>query len=171
MPTSPTLQETDHRGYEFVETADWWKVACEPLPSFAEVWWPDYSTKVIEETIDGQPVVIQLWKGWCQRFLGRDDFPGGIGAEVCVYRRMAGRPAPTELPAFPPRFADVLPEVVAGLTPAMGGYFTVSSPLPVAAFSAQVRWMRDTQAQLASTSSARVNSVLSPSRQSSSSRS
>jgi len=29
---------TDHRGYNLVETADWWKKACEPLPSFAEVW-------------------------------------------------------------------------------------------------------------------------------------
>lgn len=32
-------------------------------------------------------VIIQLWKGWCQRLGGHrvDDFPGGIGAEVGVY--------------------------------------------------------------------------------------
>jgi hypothetical protein len=26
-----------------------------------------------------------LWKGHCQKFLGRDDFPGGYGAEVGLY--------------------------------------------------------------------------------------
>ena len=108
MSESPTIQETDNRGYHFVETSNFWKKLCEPLPSFAELWWPDYATKCIEDTINGTPVVIQLWKGWCQRFLGRDDFPGGIGAEVAVYRRVAGRLPPTELPGFPPRVADVL---------------------------------------------------------------
>jgi hypothetical protein len=106
--SSPTIQATDARGYHFVETADWWKKACEPLPSFAEVWWPDYSTKIVEDTIDGNPVVIQLWKGWCQRFLGRDDFPGGIGAEVCVYRRIEGKTLPASLPHFPPDMSDFL---------------------------------------------------------------
>jgi hypothetical protein len=108
MSKIPTLQDKDHRGYDFVETSEWWKTMCEPLPSFAEVWWPDYATKVIEETIGGKPVVIQLWKGWCQRFLGRDDFPGGIGAEVGIYRREAGRVLPENLPDLPGRTADFL---------------------------------------------------------------
>jgi hypothetical protein len=34
---------------------------------------------------------VQLWKGWCQRTGGGNDkaggsFPGGVGAEVCVYQ-------------------------------------------------------------------------------------
>ena len=35
--------------------------------------------------VDGQPIVIQLWKGWCEQFLGSAKFPGGIGAEVDVW--------------------------------------------------------------------------------------
>jgi hypothetical protein len=108
MPESPTKQYSDKHGYAYVETADWWKEACASLPSFAEVWWPDYSTKVVEDVIDGQPVVIQLWKGWCQKFLGQNDFPGGIGAEVGVYRRMPGRVPPETLPGFPPKLSDFI---------------------------------------------------------------
>lgn len=96
-----TNKSVDEHGYEFVETSDEWKKACLPLPSFAAVWWPDYATKVIEDTIDGKPVVIQLWKGWCQKFLGLDDFPGGIGAEVAVYQRVAGKVPPTDLGFLP----------------------------------------------------------------------
>ena len=29
-------------------------------------------------TINGKPVVIQLWKGWCQQFLGSEDFPAKV---------------------------------------------------------------------------------------------
>jgi hypothetical protein len=104
----PTVRSTDARGYSYVETSDWWKQECSALPSFSEVWWPDYSTQVIEDTIDGNPVVIQLWKGWCQKFLGRSDFPGGIGAEVGIYRRMPGRIPPENLPAFPPKLSTFL---------------------------------------------------------------
>ncbi len=108
IPLSPTIQYTDSLGYHYVETSPDWKKACEDLPSFAELAWPDYATKIIEDNLDGKPVVIQLWKGWCQRFLGRDDFPGGIGAEVCVYRRMAGRTLPATLPHIPGPFGDFL---------------------------------------------------------------
>ena len=104
--SSPTTEYGDDRGYPYVETAEWWKTACEALPSFAELWWPDYATKVIQDTIDGKPVVIQLWKGWCQKFLGRDDFPGGIGAEVGVYRQIPGRAVPASLPHYPSRLVD-----------------------------------------------------------------
>lgn len=96
----------DEKGYEYVETSDDWKKACLPLPCFSAVWWPDYATKVVEDTIDGKPVVIQLWKGWCQKFLGDDDFPGGIGAEVGIYHRVPGKVPPADLGFLPQRVAE-----------------------------------------------------------------
>src|SRR5664279_332899 len=108
MPQSPTREYNDTRGYKYVETSEWWKQSCSALPTFSEVWWPDYATAIIEDTVDGQPVVIQLWKGWCQKFLGRDDFPGGIGAEVGIYRRIPGRVPPATLPHFPPKLSDFI---------------------------------------------------------------
>jgi hypothetical protein len=119
MPeTSPTNVFTDARGYRYVETADWWKKACEPLPSFAEVWWPDYATKVVEGiVIDGKPIVVQLWKGWCQRFLGRDDFPGGIGAEVGIYQRISGKTPPSQLPSVADNVANVLLRGISRVAP------------------------------------------------------
>lgn len=104
----PINESTDDRGYSYVETSASWKEACSALPSFSELWWPDYATKVVEDTIDGNPVVIQLWKGWCQKFLGRTDFPGGIGAEVGIYHRISGKPVPASLPDFPPKLSDFL---------------------------------------------------------------
>lgn len=78
-------------GYEYIETAKPWKAMCATLPCFAEMWWPGYLTKVVRTKIRGHDVVIQLWKGWCQRFLGHHaNFPGGIGAEVGIYRKVAG---------------------------------------------------------------------------------
>lgn len=97
MP-SPTVVYTDDNGYRYNETSPWWKELCEPLPCFKQVAWPDYATEVVEDVIDGKPIVIQLWKGWCQQFLGRDDFPGGIGAEVGIYERVEGRGFPTDKP-------------------------------------------------------------------------
>jgi len=78
-------------GYEFVETSQNWKDTCSTLPCFTQCWWADYLTAVVqaELLISGMKrnVIIQLWKGWCQRLGGRlmNDFPGGIGAEVGVY--------------------------------------------------------------------------------------
>ena len=82
MPIDPVKAYSDDSGYDYVETSDDWKKACSVLPSFAAVEWPGYATSVVEDTIGGQAVVIQLWKGRCQRFFGLNDFPGGIGAEV-----------------------------------------------------------------------------------------
>jgi len=71
----------------YVETTKSWKMFCSKLPCFAELWWPNYLTKVIRTTIDDEDVIIQLWKGRCQMFGGRwAGFPGGIGAEVGIYR-------------------------------------------------------------------------------------
>lgn len=83
------INKDTENGYEYVETSQTWKQICSTLPCFAEMWWPDYLTKVIRTTISGEPVIIQLWKGWCQRFGGRwDAFPGGMGAEVGIYRKV-----------------------------------------------------------------------------------
>jgi hypothetical protein len=100
MP-DPTVRTVDSRGYDFDETSPCWKEECQALPCFKDIRWPDYDTWVVEDVIDGQPVVIQLWKGWCQQFLGRSDFPGGIGAEVGVYRRIPGKALPTDLSFVP----------------------------------------------------------------------
>jgi len=99
---SPTIPSVDNNGYGYVENAAWWKDACVSLPCFTALQWPDYDTKIVEDVIDGQPVVIQLWKGWCQKFLGLDDFPGGVGAEVGIYRRLDTVPdlqLPAQIPS------------------------------------------------------------------------
>jgi len=85
---SPGKQDFQYP-YLFVETSDWWKDMCSILPCFPALAWSGYLTKCIDTTINGHPVVIQLWKGWCQKFFGRSDFPGGIGAEVGIYRRIS----------------------------------------------------------------------------------
>jgi len=70
---------------------------------------------MIEDEIDGKPVVIQLWKGTCQKFAGLQEFPGGIGAEVGVYHRIPGRARPTSLPFLPPAFAQFILDSIANL--------------------------------------------------------
>ena len=97
-----TDTSTDSNGYSYVENSDSWKKTCEALPCFKALQWPDYDTTIVEDTINGQPVVIQLWKGNCEQFLGRQDSPGGIGAEVGIYRRIPGKvlvSAPDFVPA------------------------------------------------------------------------
>ena len=74
MPKSAVKAYTDANGYDYVETADWWKEACRVLPCFKAVQWPDYGTEIVEDTINGKKVVIQLWKGWCQQFFYRPVF-------------------------------------------------------------------------------------------------
>ncbi len=106
--SSPTIASTDPRGFTSVATSESWKQLCSGLPCFWALQWPGYATDVVETHIAGEPVVIQLWKGWCQKFLGIAAFPGGIGAEVGVYRRMPGRPKPTSLSHLPPALESVL---------------------------------------------------------------
>ncbi|MGH3941920.1 MAG: hypothetical protein ACRDTG_25530 [Pseudonocardiaceae bacterium] len=98
---TPTIKVVDADGYSYVETSERWKELCTILPCFLALQWPGYSTTIVEDTIEGQPVVIQLWKGWCQRFLGLQSFPGGLGAEVGVYRRIPGKSRPDSLPFLP----------------------------------------------------------------------
>jgi hypothetical protein len=94
---TPAIGHKDARGYSYVSVSESWKDLCAMLPCFAALQWPGYSTDFFDDEIDGQPVVIQLWKGWCQKFLGLQFLPGGIGAEVGVYRRIPGKLKPTSL--------------------------------------------------------------------------
>lgn len=114
IPT-PAFTSVDAAGYKYTETTDGWNTLCSSLPCFAGLHWPDYDTRVIETRIDGEALVIQLWKGWCPRFLGLTSFPGGIGAEVGVYRRMPGRQPPTALSFLPPPLRAVLAKAYASL--------------------------------------------------------
>jgi hypothetical protein len=98
---SPTFVYSDSNSYIYNETSESWKQLCQAFPCFDALQWPDYASTHIETRIMGQPVVIQLWKGWCQKFLGLSTFPGGVGAEVGVYRRIPGRIRPTSLPFLP----------------------------------------------------------------------
>jgi hypothetical protein len=83
-------------GYTYIETARPWKAMCSTLPCFAEMWWPNYLTKVVRTKIGGHDVIIQLWKGWCQRCLGPfASFPGGVGAEVGIYRKVSEEEQPS----------------------------------------------------------------------------
>jgi hypothetical protein len=98
---TPTITYNDELGYTYVETSERWKQQCEQLPCFDALRWPLYESTHIEARINGQPVVIQLWAGYCEKFLGMQNFPGGVGAEVGVYRRQPRRPRPRALPPLP----------------------------------------------------------------------
>jgi hypothetical protein len=115
MP-SPTRHYTDKNGYGYVELEDWWKNACLGLPSFANEQWPDYATKAIDQKIRGNDVVVQLWVGWCQKFLGLETFPGGIGAEVGIYRRIPGKTllVDASLGFLPPPLQTILSTIEGG---------------------------------------------------------
>jgi hypothetical protein len=56
-----------------------------PFPCNALMHWPGYDTEVIDLKLDGRDVVIQLWKGYCPKYM--PGLPGGIGAEVGLYYR------------------------------------------------------------------------------------
>lgn len=98
---SPTKSSKDSNGYEYVEVSDAWAKMCSALPCFPALHWPDYDTKCIEMKIDGHDVVVQLWKGRCDKFLGQKEFPGGIGGEVGIYRRIPGHGLPDNLDFLP----------------------------------------------------------------------
>jgi frataxin-like iron-binding protein CyaY len=101
---SPTIVYSEATGYHFTETSESWKEFCEPLPCFLALRWPGYASGIVEDTVDGHPIVIQWWKGLCPKFLGLvgvQSFPGGVGAEVGIYRRFSGRQRPTSLAFLP----------------------------------------------------------------------
>jgi hypothetical protein len=96
---SPAIQRPE-KGCVYDVTSDFWKGFCVDMPCTGWMGWPDYHTAVIIDEIDGQEVLIQCWKGWCQRFptvvddasVDGVNFPGGIGAEVGIYQRDPKRP-------------------------------------------------------------------------------
>jgi hypothetical protein len=98
---TPAIEIVDEDKYSYVETSESWKALCSQLPCFTALQWPGYATLVIDDEIDGENVVIQLWKGWCPQFLNSSTFPGGVGAEVGVYRRMPGGLRLRSLPLVP----------------------------------------------------------------------
>ena len=101
---APTIRYVKEGGYSYNETAENWKAMCQAFPCFVAMQWPGYASVAVEDVIDGQPVVIQLWKGLCSKFggfLGLQNFPGGVGAEVGIYRRIPGKASPTTFPGLP----------------------------------------------------------------------
>jgi hypothetical protein len=98
-----TVAYQEPTGYKYVETSDELKEAAAALPCFRALEWPDYASTIVEDNINGKPVVIQLWKGWCQQFLSSPDFPGGIGGEVGIYERVTGKGFPAERPEWCPQ--------------------------------------------------------------------
>jgi hypothetical protein len=112
---TPTV-EYQESGLTFDETSEKWKEFCSAFPCFIQLQWPGYATTIVEDVIDGQDVVIQLWTGLCPQGFKVPGFatPGGIGSEVGIYRRIPGRvrlPLPTSLP-----FGISLPAVPTFLT-------------------------------------------------------
>jgi hypothetical protein len=90
--------------YNYDVTSPWWNDVCSQLPCSLKLAWPGYVTQMVEVTLRGEPAVIQLWKGWCQSLPdipGVVYFPGGVGAEVGIYRRDRTRQVPTTIPGLP----------------------------------------------------------------------
>ena len=101
---APTIRYVREGGYSYNETSESWKAMCANFPCLEALQWPGYATLVIDDEIDGTPIVIQLWKGLCPKFggiLGLQTFPGGVGAEVGIYRRIPGKAPPTSFPGLP----------------------------------------------------------------------
>lgn len=73
-------------GYRYTRVSRLWALGCSTLPCFQRVRFPGYATRVMPLKINGVDAIIQLWKGSCPHFLGSNNMPGGIGAEVGVYR-------------------------------------------------------------------------------------
>lgn len=68
------------------EIAESWAKQCRWLPCFHGVCWKGYAERVIKNVqVGNRYLIVHLWKGYCNKFLWNNDFPGGIGAEVGVY--------------------------------------------------------------------------------------
>jgi hypothetical protein len=101
---APTIRYVGEGNYTYNETSESWKQLCSVFPCFLALQWPGYASTIVEDVINGQPAVIQLWSGLCPKFLGLAGlqyFPGGVGAEVGIYRRIPGRVRPPTLPLPP----------------------------------------------------------------------
>jgi len=101
---APTIRYVREGGYSYNETSESWKAMCAAFPCFLALQWPGYASAIVEDVVDGMPIVIQLWKGLCPKFggfAGLQTFPGGVGAEVGIYRRIPGKAPPTSFPGLP----------------------------------------------------------------------
>jgi phosphatidylserine/phosphatidylglycerophosphate/cardiolipin synthase-like enzyme len=88
-------------GFHYTDQQQWWKEVCIGLPCFVELGWLGYESGVIDHIeangqsmplqIDGHDIVIQIWRGWCERFLDMKGMPGGVGVEIGVYRKIPGQ--------------------------------------------------------------------------------
>lgn len=103
MKYSPALV-IDDGTYVYDVTSPWWNDLCSSLPCSMNLTWPGYETQMLRVTLLGQPAVIQVWKGWCQSFFdlpGGIHLPGGVGAEVGIYRIDPARKVPDKFPGVP----------------------------------------------------------------------
>lgn len=86
----------DSNGYGYVAISESWKRLCLDFPDSERVQIPPvYRQQSLRTTIDGKPVVIQVWKGNCPHAFR--ELPGGIGGEVGIYQLDPGRAIPHEL--------------------------------------------------------------------------
>ena len=95
----PTIRYQERGGFWCNETSEKLKELCQLFPCFRALHWPGYDTLVFEDRINGQDVVIQLWKGFCPQVTHL--LPGGIGAEVGIYRQIIGKPKPAAIATSP----------------------------------------------------------------------
>lgn len=95
----PTIRYQASGGFWCNETSEKLKELCQLFPCSRLMHWPGYDTLVFEDRVDGQDIVIQLWKGFCPQLTTLA--PGGFGAEVGIYRRIIGKPKPIVTPASP----------------------------------------------------------------------
>lgn len=103
---------TEDANYTYDMTSPWWNDVCSQLPCSMNLQWPGYATQMLPVTLQGEPAIFQLWKGWCQSppdVPGVINFPGGVGCEVGIYRLDPTRHAPDDIPGLP----DGVPELVA----------------------------------------------------------
>lgn len=88
--TNRIPMEIGGKRYYRNEVNAWWAEQCRPLPCFHGVCWRGYAERVLKNVpvrINNSVhyVIVHMWKGLCQKFLGNPAFPGGMGAEVGVY--------------------------------------------------------------------------------------
>lgn len=111
--TSAVYLYTDQNGYQYCETSEYWKNMCQDLPCTLLLQWPGYQTAIVPTTLNGQPAIIQVWRGHCQRFLGLESAPGGYGAEVGVYTVEGWLSSPSNVDQVPglAAYAKVMQDV------------------------------------------------------------
>ena len=105
-------------GQHFVGMSESWKQMCLGIPDSPRVRFPGYQTGWLDTQINGQDVVLQVWKGNCLDPV--PGLPGGVGGEVGIYQRVPGRQMPSvlEIP-IPAEIPTVLHPIVRHVVSAM----------------------------------------------------